>query len=170
MKHARMKRARMKRARMEGVGVLVACALLASACGGGGRLDHHEYTREVGGVCRRANIELSRVELRRIDGRDTADAADALDHLVRIGRDALDELRSPKPPKADVAKVDEWLAALEQVLDEGDYASSRLRSDHPLAAFQAAARASTLAKRAHELARTFGVPDACRVPSLVHLR
>jgi hypothetical protein len=152
---------------MKGVGVLVAAALLASACGGGGRLDHHEYTREVGGTCRRANIELGRVELRRIDGRD---AADALDRLVRIGRDALDALRSPKPPKADVAKVDEWLAALEQVLDEGDYASSRLRSDHPLAAFQAAARASTLAKRAHELARALGVPHACRVPSLVHLR
>ena len=148
-------------------GVLAAGALLVAACGGGGRLDHHEYTREVGGICRRANVELRRVELRRIDGRD---AAHAVDHLVSIGRDALDELRSPKPPKADVAKVDEWLAALEQVFDEGDYASSLLRSDHPLGAFQAAARASILARRAHELARTFGVPDACRVPSLVHLR
>jgi len=148
------------------VGALVAGALLATACGGGGRLDHHEYTQEVGGICRRANVELSRVKLRRLDG---PEAADAVEDLVRIGRDALDELRSTKPPKADVAKVDEWLAALEQVLDEGDYASTLVRSGHPLAAFQGAARASILARRAHELARTFGVPDACRVPSLVHL-
>jgi hypothetical protein len=145
---------------------LVAGALLVTACGGGGRLDHHEYTNEVGSVCRRVNVELSRVELRRLD---RPEAADAVDDLVRIGREALDELRSTKPPKGDGAKVDEWLAALEQVLDQGDYASGLLRSDRPLAAFQAAARASILAKRAHELARTFGVPDACRVPSLVHL-
>lgn len=148
------------------VGVLVAGALLAAACGAGGRLDHHEYTKEVGHICRRANVELSKVELHRLNG---PEAADAVDDLVRIGRGALDELRSTKPPKADGAKVDEWLAALEQVLDESDYATTLLRSDHPLAAFQAAARASVLAKRAHGLARTFGVPDACRVPSLVHL-
>gem|GEM_PF-3125832 len=146
------------------VGVLLAGALLAGACGGDGRLDHREYTREVGRICRRANVELNRVELRRLDG---PAAADAVDELVRIGRRTLDELRSAKPSKADGAKADEWLAALEQVLDEDAYASTLLRLDHPLAAFQSAARASILAKRAHELARTFGVPDACRVPSLV---
>ena len=148
------------------VGVLAAGALLATACGGGGRLAHHEYTRDVESICRRSNVELSRVELRRLHG---PASADVLDGLVRIGRDTLDELRAAKPPKADVAEVDEWLGALDQVLDEGEYASTLVRSGHPLAAFQAAARASTLAKRAHELGRAFGVSDACRVPSLVHL-
>jgi hypothetical protein len=153
--------------RRAGVLLAVALLLLASACGGGGRLGHRQYTKRLGAICHRANIEFGRVKLRRIDG---PEAADVVDELVSIGRDALDELRSPKPPKADRAQVDEWLAALEQVLDEGDYASVLLRSDHPLAAFQAAARASILAERALELAQRFGVPDACRVPSLVHLR
>ena len=144
--------------------VLVAGALLIVACGGGGRLDHRGYTRAVGRICRRANVQLSKVELRRLDG---PEAAAAVDDLVRIGRDALGDLRATKPPKADVAKVDEWLGALDQVLDEGEYASKMLRSDEPLAAFQAAARASILADRAHTLGNSFGVPDACRVPSLV---
>jgi hypothetical protein len=148
------------------VGVVLAVALLAGACGGGDRLDHREYTKEVGRICHRANVELRRVELHRLD---RPAAADAVDELVRIGRHALGELRSLKPSKADGAKADEWIAALEQVLDEDAYASTLLRSDHPLAAFQSAARAGVLANRAHELARTFGVPDACRVPSLVHL-
>ena len=149
---------------LKAVGVLAVGALLATACGGGGRLGHHEYTRDAGSICRRANVELSRVELRRLHG---PAAADALDELVRIGRDTLDELRAAKPPKADVAKVDEWLGALDQVLDEGEFASTMLRSDEPLAAFQAAARASILAERAYALGRAFGVPNACRVPSLV---
>lgn len=146
------------------VALLVAGVLLVAACGGGGRLDHGGYTREVGRICRRANVQLRKVELRRLDGRE---AAVAVDDLVRIGRDALDELRATKPPKADARKVDEWLGALEQVLDEGAYASAMLRSDEPSAAFQAAARASILAKRTYGLGRAFGVPDACRVPSLV---
>ena len=144
--------------------VLVAGALLIVACGGGGRLDHRGYTRAVGRVCRRANVQLRKVELRRID---RPEAAAAVDELVRIGRNALDDLRATKPPKADVAKVDEWLGALDQVLDEGEFASTMLRSDEPSAAFQAAARASILAERAYALGHTFGVPNACRVPSLV---
>lgn len=166
VKAAGVKAVGVKPVGLKAVAVLAAGALLATACGGGGRLEHHEYTRDVGSICRRANVELSRVELRRLPG---PAAADAVDEVVRIGRDTLDELRAAKPPKADVAKVDEWLGALDQVLDEGEYASTLVRSGHPFAAFQAAARASALAKRAHELGRTFGVPDACRVPSLVHL-
>jgi hypothetical protein len=146
--------------------LVVTGALLASACGGGGRPGHAEYTRQVGHVCRRANAALDDVELRRLNG---PKAAQAVDELVAIGRDALDELRSKKPPKDDEPKVDEWLATLEQVLDEGDYASGLLRKGDRAAAIEAAGRASALAKRAHALARTFGVPDACRVPSLVDL-
>ncbi len=93
----------------------------------------------------------------------------AVDELVAIGRDALDELRSTEPPKNGEHKVDEWLATLEQVLNEGDYASSLLRKGDRAAAVEAARRAGVLAERAHTLARTFGVPDACRVPNLVHL-
>jgi hypothetical protein len=141
-------------------------ALLASACGDGGRPDHAAYTHEVGHVCRRANVALGEVELRKLSG---PKAANAVDELVAIGRAALDDLRSTKPPKADEAEVDEWLAALEQVLDEGEYAGTLLRGGNRAAALEAARRASILATRAHALARTFGVPDACRVPSLVDL-
>ncbi len=146
--------------------LVLAGALLVSACGGGGRPDHAAYTQEVGHICRRANAALDEVELRRLNG---PKAATAVDELVAIGRDALGELRSEQPPKVDEPKVDEWLATLEQVLDEGDYASGLLRKGDRAAALGAAVRASELAQRAHALARTFGVPDACRVPSLVDL-
>ncbi len=146
--------------------VLACGALLVGACGGERRPDHHQYTSEVGRICRRANVRLSRVELPRLRG---PKAATAVDELVAIGRSALDDLRSQQPPKADAATVDEWLATLEQVLDEGDYASSLLRTGDRGAAFAAAARASRLAARAHALGRQLGVPDACRIPSLVAL-
>jgi hypothetical protein len=148
------------------VAVLACGALLVGACGGGSRPDHHEYTNEVGRICRRANVRLSRVELHRLRG---PKAAAAVDELVAIGRSVLADLRSQQPPKADEATVDEWLAALEQVLDEGDYASSLLRAGDRGAAFAAAGRASQVAARAHALGRQFGVPDACRIPSLVAL-
>jgi hypothetical protein len=144
--------------------VFVAGALVVAACGGGGRLDHRAYTRAVGRICRRANVQLRNVELRRLDG---PEAAAGVDDLVRIGRNALDDLRATKPPKADTAKVDEWLGALDQVLDEGEFAGTMLRSDEPLAAFQAAARASILAERAYTLGQEFGAPSSCRVPSLI---
>jgi hypothetical protein len=156
---------RQMRAGLAGVAALLLVAGCAG-CGGGARPNHGEYTSEVGRICRHANDDLGAVELRRLRG---PEAAEAVDELVVIGRAALDDLRAEKPPNADEAKVDEWLATLEQVLDEGAYASSLLRSGEGDAAFRAAARASVLAERAHALGRTFGVPDACRVPSLVDL-
>lgn len=150
---------------------LVCVAVGLVACGGGALHTDAEYTRMLGHICRRANTRLAAIELRDLGA---PGSAGRVGELVRVGRRALDELRGVDPPRGDRARGDgarraAWLSALEQVLDEGAYVESLLRSGATHRAVDAAARADALATRVHRLGRDLGLRNACRIPSLVAL-
>ena len=96
--------------------------LLVSACGGGESSRRtREYTPRGRARLPRGQRALDEVELRRLNGPDGRGGARA--SSSRSGATRSTSSVDSKPPKDDEPKVDEWLAALEQVLDEGDYAS-----------------------------------------------
>jgi hypothetical protein len=145
------------------VGVVV-LALVASACGGGGRRSHGEFVHAAGRICREANDRFAEVDI----VRPTADrAAAALTEVLEVGAAAMRDLRRVKPPKGDEREVAAWLGALEQALDEVQYARLLVRRHHVVRAVAAIARADVLTHRAEHLAARVGVDRVCEVPRLL---
>jgi len=135
-----------------------------AGCGGGGGPSHRDFVQDAGSICQEANQRFARVEI----VSPTATRAEAaLGDIVEIGAIALRDLRRVKPPKGDASEAAAWLAALEQALDEVDYARTLLRDGDVVRAVAAIARADVLTRRARKLARATGVARVCQVPELL---
>jgi hypothetical protein len=143
---------------------LVAALVVTLAGCGGGRRSHTGFVHDAEEICHEANGRFARVEIVRPSA---AGAEAALEKIVEIGAVAIHDLRRVKPPKGDEADVSEWLGALEQALDELDYARTLLRDAEIVRAVGAIARADVLTRRAEVLARRVGVARVCAVPQLL---
>jgi hypothetical protein len=138
--------------------------LLVGVAGCGGRRSHSDFVHDAGDICHDANARFAQVDVVRPSA---AHAATALAEIVEIGAVAIHDLRRVKPPKGDEAEVSEWLGALEQALDEVDYARTLLEQDEIVRAIGAITRADVLTRRARVLAQRVGVARACTVPQLL---
>ena len=143
---------------------LVAALVVTLAGCGGGRRSHADFVHDAEDICHEANARFARVEIVRPSA---AGAEAALEKIVEIGAVAIHDLRRVKPPKGDEAHVSAWLGALEQALDELDYARTLLRDAEIVRAVGAVARADVLTRRAEVLARRVGVARVCAVPQLL---
>lgn len=145
---------------------VVAVALVAAAlggCGGGERLGPRAYAEHASEICRAATRHAHRVEVPAFTR--PARAADAIDALVEEQRSTLSELRDLKPQKERVGAINQWLALLDQMLDEADLVVEQLRATDPTAASESAIRVTALEERGAELARKHGITP-CRLADL----
>jgi hypothetical protein len=149
--------------RVAGV-TLVAMIIVAGAACGGGPTTHTDFVRDAGHICRDANRRFARVD---IVNPSAVGAEAALADIGEIGGVAIGDLRNVKPPKGDAAEVSAWLGALEQALDEVEYARELLRDDEIVRALAAIDRADVLTRRARHLGRAIGVARVCDVPELL---
>ena len=129
--------------------MFAALTMMATACGGGGRLSAREYVHQASAICRRANRRVSR---------DSRPARRAV-----VQADAAADLADLRPP-GSLARFDAvWVALVKQSAAElealavSHRAGNRAREDEQRAAV------ATLTARAAELARAQGI-DACPQP------
>jgi hypothetical protein len=143
---------------------LVGVMLSGLAGCGGGTLSRAGFEHDSERICRDANARFARI---RVASPTASGAEAALASVVAIGTAALGDLRTLKPPKGSGSRVDAWLGALEQALDEVRYARSLLHDEEIVRGLAALARADVLARRARVLGHDLGVARTCDVPRLV---
>ena len=142
--------------------LLTALSVSLTACGSdGGRLSAHEFarraTRSCGWADRHASVPL-------IPPIDDSRSVRAITRLVHIERHALQELHDLQPPKRLTARVDEWLATIDQLVVEAEFLGESLRHGDARVAEAVAVRAARLALRAQVLAAALGV-RGCAMPT-----
>jgi hypothetical protein len=131
------------------VALLVALTMMATACGGGGRLSAREYVHQASAICRHA--------ARRVEG-ETRPARRAA-----VQAEAVADLADLRPPGSLAGFDAVWVALLKQSAAElealavSHRAGDRAREDEQRAAV------ATLTARAAELARAHGIA-ACPQP------
>jgi hypothetical protein len=144
------------------VALLTALSVCLTACGSdGGRLSAHEFTRRATRSCAWADRHASALLIPPIDDHRSVRA---LTRLVDIERHALNELQDLRPPKHLTARVDEWLATIDQLVVEAEFLRHSLRHRDHRVAEAVAVRAARLALRAQVLAGALGV-RGCTMPT-----
>jgi hypothetical protein len=90
--------------------VVVALALAATGCGGGGdkQLTHSELVSQAGTICKRLQREATRVFRRARRGNEASVRAE----LAAVANRRVDELDGLKPPSADSERFDGYVKAL----------------------------------------------------------
>ena len=147
------------------VGVLAGALVLAGGCGGGsGRLSASEYVRETSAVCARANRAIGRIAGPHLDL--AVQVSSMTGRVVAIHRESVDTLRRQRPPKDNEGMSNQWIALVDQSVDELDAMRSSLRAGNRSAAFSYAQKASALDARSREIAREQGITP-CKVPELM---
>ena len=141
---------------------LVAVTAL-TACGGSGRLSHSEFVRDASRICRAASSKAGRVALPSLVA--SSDARGALERVAVRERKVIAVLRDLDSPKAEAAIVTEWLAVLDQMAGEVDFARDSVHRGATSTAIEAVARADTLERRGRKLAGEQGI-TACRFTQL----
>lgn len=144
-------------------GAALAAAMALTACGGGGRLTHAAFVRDASRICRAATSKAPHVALPSLLA--SRDARRALQRVSRREQDVIAQLRDLEPPKADAAIVAEWIALLDQMVGEVDFARDSLHRRATSTAIEAVARADTLERRGRKLAHAQGISE-CRFTEL----
>src|SRR5204863_8279374 len=90
-------------------------------------------------------------------------ALHSLEVLSTRDRDAVRRLGDLKPPKDEADGVDEWIALLDQMVDEVDLAHEQLRAGDTTNASDALDRAAVLERRAAAKSRARGI-TSCELP------
>jgi hypothetical protein len=126
--------------------MLVAVTMMATACGGGGRLSAREYVHQAGAICRRAT--------HRVDGgsRPARRAA--------VQADAAADLADLRPPGSLVRFDTVWVALMRQSAAELEALAVSHRSGDRAREREQRAAVATLTARAAALARAHGI-TAC---------
>jgi hypothetical protein len=145
------------------VGVALVAAMALTACGGSGRLSHGAFVRGASHICRAASTKTGHVALPNL--LSSKHPASALERLSAREKRAIAQLRDLEPPKSDAAIVAEWVAVLDQMTGEVDFARTSLHRGAVSTAIEAVARADTLERRGRELADAQGI-SACRFTEL----
>ncbi len=144
-------------------GVALAAVMALTACGGSGRLSHSAFVRDASRICREASSKAPHVALPSLLAPKSAGGA--LKRVSRREQDVIARLHDLEPPKADAAIVGEWLALLDQMVGEVEFARDSLHRSSTSAAIEAVARADTLERRGRQLARAQGISE-CRFTQL----
>lgn len=145
------------------VGVALVAAMALTACGGSERLSHGAFVRGAGRICREASAHAGHAALPTVLSSKHADQA--LERLGERERKVIAQLRDLEPPKADAGIVAEWIAVLDQMVGEVDFARESLGRDALSTAIEAVARADTLERRGRKLADAQGISE-CRFTEL----
>lgn len=140
--------------------ILVPVAVVATGCGGGGRLTAQEFRHEASEICREGNSRVRRVHVPRLE--NVAGASRGIARVVEKQRESLSALRDLEGPKKDAMVIEKWLVVVDQLLDEADTVREALHANEALQARDIAARALVLDERARVLAEEYGV-EPCRV-------
>jgi hypothetical protein len=129
--------------------------VLVAGCGGGGgkRLSREEYAAKADAVCRKYNEQTKAIE----NPTNLRDLAKVADKTLPILDNALSDLRKLKPPENEQAKVDEWLAQVENL--KGDLTEIRDKAkDNDMQGVQAVVpKADEHNNRSNELATELGM-------------
>ena len=144
-------------------GVALVAAMALTACGGGGRLSHGAFVHGASRICREASARTGHPSLP--DLLSSKHAASALERLSTREQKVIAQLRDLEPPKADAGIVAEWIAVLDQMVGEVDFARESLGRDAVSTAIEAVARADTLERRGRNLAGAQGISE-CRFTEL----
>ena len=144
-------------------GVALVAAMTLTACGGSGRLSHGAFVRGASRICREASAKAGHAALPDLIA--SQDPAQALERLSDREQKVIAQLRDLEPPKADEAIVAEWVAVLDQMVGEVDFARETLRRGTVGPAIEAVARADTLERRGRKLADEQGISE-CRFTDL----
>jgi hypothetical protein len=138
--------------------------MVIAGCGGGSaRLSSAGYVQRANAICVRANRAVARLHVPALPGGGRA--APALTQIVRIERDAIDDLRELRPPPRFGTLNQQWIALLDQSIDELELVVTKLRAGAWTAADTYAGNASKLLARARALVAPHGV-TSCRGPAL----
>ena len=150
--------------RMKLIGAALFGVVVLAACGGGGsRLSIRDYVKASSAVCARANRDVARIDIARLDRMGRADRAAV--RIAAIHREAVDDLRALRPPKEYEATARLWIALVDQSLDELDAMRDAMHSGAKADAKMYAANALALSQRARTVARRYGI-TACAIPDL----
>jgi hypothetical protein len=142
--------------------MLVAFVVLASACGSDdGPLSAAEYARRATRVCARADRKAAALEIPPLGDRGSAGA---LGRLVEIEDGVTRDLRALRPPRRLEARVDEWLATIDQLVAEAEFLRESIRHGDHAVADVIAVRAARLSLRSQVLAARLGV-RGCTMPT-----
>jgi hypothetical protein len=142
--------------------ILIAFVLVAPACGSDdGPLSASEFARRATGTCARAERRAAALEIPPLDDRGTAGA---LGRLIDIENGAVRDLRALRPPRRLEARVDEWLATIDQLVVEAEFLRDSLRHGEHTVADAIAVRAARLSLRSQVLAARIGV-RGCTMPT-----
>lgn len=144
-------------------GVVLVAAIALTACGGSGRLSHGAFVRGASRICREASAKSGHATLP--DLLSSQHAVRSLERLTDREQAAIAQLRDLDAPKADAAIVGEWIALLDQMVGEVEFASESLRRGAVGTAIEAVARADTLERRGRTLAHEQGISQ-CRFTDL----
>jgi hypothetical protein len=135
--------------------LLLLAVVLVAGCGGGGgkRLTREEYAAKADAVCRKYNEQTKALE----NPTNLRDLAKVADKTLPILDNALSDLRKLKPPENEQAKVDEWLAQVENL--KGDLTEIRDKAkDNDMQGVQAVVpKADEHNNRSNELATELGM-------------
>jgi hypothetical protein len=151
-------------ARVTAVGLAVVLAGVGGACGGAPDLTADGYARAADDICAGAVRRAQRIDIPAFE--EPRAAARSIDRVIEVYRGALEELLDLDAPKPDRTRVERWLAALDQAVDEAELARDALRAGDRAAATEAATRATTLGTHSEGLARGYGIAE-CLAPDLV---
>ncbi len=140
---------------MKRILVGAAAGMLLVACGGGGGMSKADYVKQANAVCRDAAKQVAAL---RIPARaDIASMPKAAANVVAVQRKAVDRLRAIRPPKHDRAEIAEWIALVDQTIDQADVSARAQKDDDITRAITANANGTALDRRADQLARGYGL-------------
>ena len=138
-------------------GVALVAAIALTACGGSGRLSRGAFVRDASRICRQASATAGHAALHDLVA--SKGASGALERLRKREQQVIAQLRALDPPKAEAGIVAEWIAVLDQMVSEVDFARASLRRGAVSTAIEAVARADTLERRGRQLADAQGISE-----------
>ena len=138
-------------------------AMPAACSGGSSGPTRVEFVRQANRVCRNAAAEVSKL---RIPGRaDVGSMPQAASEVVAVQRRYLARLRAIERPKEDRTQIAQWLALVDQTIDQAEV-SAQSQSDGDIArAVTANLNGAALDRRADERARALGLEDCVQATS-----
>jgi len=144
------------------VTILTVLASFAAACGSGdGRLSAGQFAHRATRACARANRQASELDIPALDEHGSARA---ITRVIAIERRAIAELHGLQPPQRLEARVDEWLATIDQLVVETEFLRESVEHGDRNVADAIAVRAARLSLRSQVLAARLGV-RGCTMPT-----
>ncbi|MGZ4688326.1 MAG: hypothetical protein ACXVKA_02050 [Acidimicrobiia bacterium] len=132
-----------------------AMLLLSSACGGSSGMTKADYVKQANAICRDAAKQVAALEAP--SSADVASLPKAAASVVQVQRRTLDRLRAIHPPKAGREQITEWIALVDQTIDQAEVSARSQRDGDLQRAVTANVNGAALDRRADQLAKSYGL-------------